>query len=121
MAPAKAAKADSAPASTTTDAVRRVHESIDHLVAVQHAIKATIDAGHASPATARESANIARGLATLSAELRQIEKHEREAFASLPDAEADALIVAHVLSLPIERRAVILAQLAAASTNGSVL
>jgi hypothetical protein len=55
--------------------------------------------------------------AAMSREIRQLETHERTAAEAMTDEEADALVVAHVLDLPVERRARVIERMVAGAMS----
>lgn len=60
--------------------------------------------GISNPALLRESANVGRAIANVSAELRQRDKHEQELDANRSATEIDALVLEYLCEIPRERR-----------------
>lgn len=94
-----------------------LHEAADGLLrrAMRHldkllgAVEGTLASGDCSPALARESAGVARALTGLAGELRQRERHIRDAVRAMPSDERDALILEYLRDLAPERRAAVVA------------
>ena len=96
----KAAPSPSSPAS-------RLAMLAGELASVQtmsEAIARTLEAGDATPALARERASLVRSMSGLSAEMRQLEKHEAKLDKDISPGEFDALVLEYLTEIPRERR-----------------
>lgn len=79
----------------------RTKAHLEHLLG---AVEATLETGECTPALVRESAAVARAVTSLSAEMRQRERHIKYQLEELGDHDRDALVKAYVASLTPERR-----------------
>lgn len=91
--------------STGERAEAMLKRTITHLETLLGAVEATLEAGDANPALARESAGVARAMTGLAAEVRQREKHVKDMVAKMSSVEQDELIKTYLRDLPVERRA----------------
>jgi hypothetical protein len=115
----KLAKAAPALAKPSPDAL--LQRAVDHLVLLLAACEATLLAGEASPALARESAGVARSIATLSSEQRQQEKHLQQLVDRMSPSEADDAMERYLRDLPLDRLGRFKSLLDELTNAGSVL
>lgn len=92
-----------------------------HLSIILDVAERSVEEGEVSPALVRETAGAARALVTLSAELRQREKHERQAVAKMTPEEKDDLVAEYIRDLPPDRRQALRVLLDDLDNGGGVL
>jgi hypothetical protein len=111
-APKKAKRRKDCTLAELSDQVHQtLQDELEHLLDLRAGIKRALDSGDATPALVRESAGVSRAVATLSAEIRAQEKHERAADKNLSPADFDSLVVAYLEEIPAKRRLAIIEQL----------
>lgn len=95
--------------------------SLQHLELLLSAAEETLKQGGASPALARESATVARTIASLAAELRQQEKHVTQMVERMNPDEQDEFMRVHISLLPRDRQRALAAWVAELVGSESVL
>ena len=117
----KLQKAPSASTPGPDQADHLLQRTIAHLELLLGALESTLESGDATPALARESANVARAMTGVAAELRQREKHAQQVVDAMSPAERHALVAAYIRDLTPEDRAPLRALLAELDDDASVL
>jgi hypothetical protein len=103
------------------EADKLLKRAVSHLQLLLSACEATLKEGGASPALARESAGVARSIATLSSEMRQQEKHLQQLVDRMSPSEADAAMEQYLRDLPLDRLDRFKSLLDELTSSGSVL
>lgn len=96
--------AKSTPETGPVDPDALLERAVKHLISLLSACEATLAAGNASPALARESAGVARSMASLSKELRQRELHAKQVVGRMSPDELDEVLRFHIAGLSKERQ-----------------
>jgi hypothetical protein len=121
-APKRPTRADKTLLQEGTDSLRVAQETLTKQIAyVSAELERKRRKGEVDTGLSSHLAFLGEKQSSLTREQRQLESHTAKAAEAMTAAEADELVVSHVLHLPIERRAAIAERLKDAGAVRSVL